>query len=138
MNSGLGNAKLVCSRRTMGTSRGLRKHSGIARVTVLLIAAVLVVGTAACDGSETYQLTISSTVGGCVTAPGEGVFTYGAGTVVELLATVDDGYRFQGWTGDTQDVADSSSLATDITMSKDHSITANFGPMGPPPGPSIP
>ncbi|MGB5926018.1 MAG: hypothetical protein WBH01_08040, partial [Dehalococcoidia bacterium] len=47
-----------------------------------------------------YDLTISSAEGGSVTEPGEGVFTYDEGTVVDLVATPDAGYRFDQWTGD--------------------------------------
>jgi hypothetical protein len=97
----------------------------------------LFMGMGACGGHDTYQLIISSTAGGSVTVPGEGTFTYGEGTVVNLTATPDDGYEFQRWTGDTQDIADPDSRATTITMNGNYFITANFGPMGPP-GPSIP
>jgi len=110
----------------------------VARVSIFLIMVALAAGIVGCNrGGESCTLTISSTAGGSVSIPGEGTFTYDSGTVVELLAIADDGYSFQGWTGDTQDITDLSSHATNIAMSKDYSITANFGPMGPH-GPSIP
>jgi hypothetical protein len=110
----------------------------MARVTVFLIAAVLAVAAAACDGSHTYELSISSTSGGSVTIPGEGTFTYDTGTVVELVATPDDGYEFHVWTGDTEHIADPNSASTTITMNGNYSITANFRIEGSTYGPSLP
>ena len=121
----------------MNMFRSLKKHSRMARLTVLLITAVLSLAIADCDGSETYQLSISSTSGGSVTVPGEGVFAYDAGTVVELVATPDDGYNFQAWTGDIEDIADLDSHTTNITMNGDYSITASFEEEGGP-SPSTP
>lgn len=46
-----------------------------------------------------YELNISSTAGGNATEPGEGTFTYYAGTVVDLLAVPDLSFAFVEWTG---------------------------------------
>jgi hypothetical protein len=74
-----------------------------------------------------YDLTIDSTVGGNVTTPGEGLFPdYDAGTVVDLVATPGEGYRFVNWTGDVGAIADVNAAATNITMNGDYSVTANF------------
>jgi hypothetical protein len=73
-----------------------------------------------------YDLTTSSTAGGSVTEPGEGVFTYDDGTVVDLVADADEGYRFDEWTGDVEDIADVYDATTTITMNGDYSITAEF------------
>jgi hypothetical protein len=73
-----------------------------------------------------YDLTTSSTAGGSVTEPGEGLFTYDDGTVVDLVADADEGYRFDEWTGDVEDIADVYDATTTITMNGDYSITANF------------
>jgi hypothetical protein len=73
-----------------------------------------------------YGLTTSSTSGGSVTTPGEGVFNYDEGTVVDLAAEAEEGYRFVEWTGDVDTVADVHATATTITMNGDYSITANF------------
>jgi len=73
-----------------------------------------------------FELTISSTEGGSVTTPGEGTFTYIQGTVVNLVATPDDGYRFDNWTGDMGTIANVNAATTTITMNGDYSITANF------------
>jgi hypothetical protein len=73
-----------------------------------------------------YDLTTSSTVGGNATIPGEGVFSYYEGMIVDLMATSDAGYRFVEWTGDVVTIADANAAATNITMNGDYEITANF------------
>jgi len=74
-----------------------------------------------------YDLTIDSTDGGQVTTPGEGLFPdYDAGTVVDLVATPDEGYRFLSWTGLATKIDDRHAANTTITMAGDYSITANF------------
>jgi len=74
-----------------------------------------------------YDLTIDSTDGGQVTTPGEGLFPdYYAGTVVELVATPDAGYRFFRWTGDAGKIANRYAAETTITMYGNYVITANF------------
>ena len=113
------------------------RYHHVTRITLLLIVLALVSGIAACNGSVTYQLSVSSTSGGSVTSPGEGVFTYDGGTVIELVATPDDGYNFQAWTGGIGDIADPNSASTNITINGDCSITANFEEEGEP-GPSEP
>jgi hypothetical protein len=80
-----------------------------------------------------YDLTISSTEGGSVIEPGEGVFTYDEGTVVDLVAEAEEGYRFVEWTGDVGTVADVHAATTTITMNGDYSITANFEEVPPSP-----
>jgi hypothetical protein len=75
-----------------------------------------------------YDLTISSTTGGSVTYPGEGTFNYSKGTVVNLVANSDEGYRFDQWTGDIGTILEGNvdDATTTITMNDDYSITANF------------
>jgi hypothetical protein len=73
-----------------------------------------------------YDLTTFSTEGGSVTEPGQGVFTYDGGAVVDLVATPDEGYQFVDWTGDVDTIADIEAAVTTITMDDDYSITANF------------
>ena len=73
-----------------------------------------------------YSLTISSTLGGSVTEPGEGMSIYDAERVVELVAEPDEHYHFAGWTGDVGTIADVNAAATNITMYNSYSITANF------------
>jgi preprotein translocase subunit YajC len=73
-----------------------------------------------------YELTIYSTAGGSVTSPGEGTFTYDAGTVVSLAATPASGYAFVNWTGNVGTVANVNAAYTTITMNDNCAITANF------------
>ena len=94
------------------------------RAGIFFLAIALVVGSVACN--DTYELTISSTVGGSVTTPAEGTSTHKIGTVVELVATPDDGYKFYTWTGNTENIADVNSVSTNITMNGNYSITAHF------------
>ena len=73
-----------------------------------------------------YTLTIDSTENGEVTVPGEGQFSYPAGTVVALEAVADDHCRFLQWTGDVGEASDTEAAETTITMWDDYSITADF------------
>jgi len=75
---------------------------------------------------KTYDLTTSSTTGGSVSDPGEDTYTYDEGTVVDLVATPNAGYRFDEWTGDVGTVADVYAATTTVTMNGDYFITANF------------
>ncbi len=71
----------------------------------------------------TYNLTVTNSIGGSVTQPGEGTFHYPVGEVVDLLAVPLTGYEFGSWTGDVAGVNDA---ATTITMNDDEVIYANF------------
>ena len=73
-----------------------------------------------------YSLTIISTDGGSVTTPGEGVFTYGVGMAVTLVAEPQEGYGFVAWTGNVTTVADLNAASTTITMNDHCSISALF------------
>ncbi|MGB6873260.1 MAG: GLUG motif-containing protein [Dehalococcoidia bacterium] len=73
-----------------------------------------------------YSLTIHSTTGGSVTAPGQGTFTYDAGTVVNLVAEAEEGYEFVGWTGDVGSIVNIDAASTNVTMNAHCSITASF------------
>ncbi len=72
------------------------------------------------------QLTIESTAGGSVADPGEGSFPYPLGTEVSLEAVSDEGYRFIGWSGEGDTIADINSASTTITMDSSYSVTADF------------
>ena len=103
-----------------------RKRYCAATVAIFLLVATLVVGGAACDVDDTYELTISSTAGGSVGTPGEGSFTYDAGSLIHLVAKPDDGYRFHLWSGDIQLMATPNLPSTTIVMNGDYAITATF------------
>ena len=77
------------------------------------------------DATVQYQLTISSTEGGSVTTPGVGIFTYNAGTEVDLAVEPATNYYFVNWTGDTATLA-CQCHSTRITMNGNYSIRANF------------
>jgi len=72
------------------------------------------------------DLTITSTAGGSVVCPGEGVFTYDEGTVVSLVAEPDESYLFVNWDGDVGTIVDINAATTNITMQGDYEITARF------------
>jgi len=74
----------------------------------------------------TFDLTISSTSGGTVTVPGVETYSYKKGTVVDLVADAEEGYQFVNWTGDVGTIANVIAAATNITMTDNHSIMANF------------
>jgi len=74
-----------------------------------------------------YELTISSTNGGFVAVPAEGVFIHYAGTQVQLLAEPEAGYRFASWTAPAGIFSDETAGATTFTMpSQSVTVTANF------------
>ncbi len=77
------------------------------------------------DAAVQYQLTLDSTEGGSVTTPGEGTFTYDAGTVVHIAEKADQGYHFINWTGDVA-ALECQCHSTTITMNGNYHITANF------------
>jgi hypothetical protein len=72
------------------------------------------------------SLTTSSTPGGSVAQPGQGMFIYDAGTAVPLAAQADEDYRFVKWTGDVDAIDDIYAAATGISVSDSCSVTANF------------
>ena len=79
------------------------------------------------------DLTVLSTAGGSVTAPGEGVFTYESDTVVDLVAVADECHEFKGWTGDTDGIADPGAASTTISITigeeAARTVTASFAPL---------
>ena len=73
-----------------------------------------------------YSLTISSTEGGEVTKPDEGMSIRDAEEVVDLVAVNYTHYHFAGWTGGEGAIANPEDPETTITMYDSYSITANF------------
>ena len=98
------------------------------RFSILLIVVALIGSMVGCpaDGVPEYVLTVSSTDGGAVTTPGEGVFSFLAGTVVDIAAEPETGFRFVKWTGDADVVADIHASETTVTVNEDCTITAHF------------
>ncbi len=104
-----------------------RRNHYLAGASIFLFMAALTAGMASCVSSPVeYDITISSTEGGDVTAPGEGTFTYDEGRGVELVAEAEEGYRFVNWTGDVDYITNVVDATTTITVKSDCSITANF------------
>jgi hypothetical protein len=77
-------------------------------------------------GVVEYTLIISSTHGGSVIAPGDGMFTYNAGVMVRLIAKPESGCRRVRWIGDMDTIANVNAGTTVITMEGDYQIAANF------------
>ena len=78
-----------------------RRRHYVASVSIFLVVVVvvaLIAGMVGCVGDGgPYTLDITSTAGGSIIAPGEGIFTYDAGTVDELFAEPDEDYYFSHW-----------------------------------------
>ena len=99
-------------------------HHYLARVSIFLVLLALIAVMVGCTGQ--YDIQISSTGGGSVTTPGEGLFTYDEGTMVNLVATPDSGYRFDNWAGNVDTIADAYAATTTITINNYYQIIARF------------
>jgi hypothetical protein len=73
-----------------------------------------------------YTLSILSTLGGSVTAPGKQTYVYDAGTAADLVVTPANGYKFAGWTGNVETVGDVKATSTSTSMNNSYYICANF------------
>lgn len=72
------------------------------------------------------KLILSSTPGGSIVQPGEGVFEYPYGHLIKLLAEPLPGFAFSGWKGSYSATANPIYL----TMDQDHQIKACFIRLG--------
>ena len=75
------------------------------------------------------SLAISSTGGGQVGIPGEDVFNYTPGTIVNLEAGAQDEYHFTHWSGSAVDadrLADPNSAQTTVIVDAHYTLVANF------------
>ena len=104
----------------------------MARKSILTVAIMLTlsIGIIGC-GYEAipegqYTLAISSSRCGYVNSPGEGVFVYDKGTVVELVANGVGNSPFAEWIGDVSTVANVKDANTTVTMHGDYAIKATF------------
>jgi len=73
-----------------------------------------------------YRLTVSTTVGGRVIKPKEGMSTYRGEKLVQLEAHEDVSYGFVNWTGDVGTIANVDAAVTTIRVDGNYSIRANF------------
>ncbi len=102
------------------------------RVGILLMVVALAVASQSCvlevpGFTPQYSVRISSTIGGAVTDPGEGLFRYPVGTVVNLVAEPERGYRFVRWVSNSGSIADVNDPTTTITMTTNYCfVIANF------------
>jgi hypothetical protein len=113
----------------MKTMISLRKHRYVARISIFLVTLAFIGGIVGCGqyaAPVSYTLTVASTAGGSVNTPGGGNFTYNNGTVVNLVATPNNGYLFAAWTGDVGTIDNVNAATTAITVTNNYSITANF------------
>lgn len=67
------------------------------------------------------QLNSSPSAGGSVSGGG----SFSPGTTHNISASASSGYEFTGWSPSSS-VANASSISTSVTMTQNHSITANF------------
>ena len=99
------------------------------RACIFLIVVVLAVGMVGCSTNivPQYTIKISSTTGGTVTTPGEGLFRYPAGTVVNLVAQAERGYEFGAWVTNVDIIADAYNASTTVTVNRNwYFVVANF------------
>ncbi|MBE0481377.1 MAG: FecR domain-containing protein [Dehalococcoidia bacterium] len=75
--------------------------------------------------ARSFMLTVVSSEGGSVKEPGQGVFFYCGGSTVTLVAEPREGWKFDGWTGNT---LDRTSSMTGIVMDHSQIVCANFVP----------
>lgn len=79
--------------------------------------------------TDYHTLTVSSTSGGSVTAPGEGAYLYDDQVAVSIQAAPAANYHFMSWTGTAVDagkVAAPDSASTTVTIDSDYTLVANF------------
>lgn len=111
----------------------------VKRLLMPMLAAVIIVAMVIPGCGEPapteYTLTVSSTLGGSVTTPGEGAFgPYDAATVVNLVAEANEGWLFSKWLGSVATIANVNAAVTTITMNGNYVIVAEFTPdVGPAP-----
>jgi len=110
--------------------RGKTNH----RWLIVGISLILLITVASCGGcssglpgfNPTYALRISSTMGGTVITPGEGLFRYPKGTVVNVVAKPDVGYRFVGWVTNAAAISNSRAASTTVTVEYHSFLIARF------------
>jgi hypothetical protein len=111
------------------------KHKliSVALVTILLFLILgSSIGCGGGGGGTSNALTVNFTAGGAVTVngvpiPGTSMFTFDPGTVVNLTATPDGGYRFVDWTATAGTLGNATAAQTTFTMpSQNATVTAHF------------
>ena len=105
--------------------QGFRHVKNLIAVSIVVALTAVVTGCTASPVLE-YALAISSTAGGSVVSPAEGISMYKEGTVLALVAEPEEGYQFVNWIGDVGTIADVNAATTTITMNGHYFITASF------------
>jgi len=113
-------------------SRKTKYH--VAMVGLLLATLAVLAATVACSSTgpglpgftPRYGLRISSTVGGTVTSPGEGLFYYPQGSTVTVVAQPERGYRFVCWVGNVATIENPQAATTTVTVNYHSFLIANF------------
>jgi len=72
-----------------------------------------------------YTVVMSSSEGGAVIDPGEGVFSYSSVQWIRLEAKAEPGYEFTAWTGTLYSISN----PTIVRIDQDHEICATFSPV---------
>jgi peroxiredoxin len=98
----------------------------VACIIVVIVVIVIVIPSLTPAPEPGNNLSINSAEGGSVTTPGEGLFVYDEGTVVNLVTEPEEGYRFVEWTGDVGTIAYVNDATTNITMGSNYFIIAEF------------
>lgn len=105
----------------------------IALVTILLFMILgNGIGCTGGGGGASNALTVNFTAGGSVAVngapiPGTTMFTFAPGTVVNLTATANGGYRFVDWTATVGTLGNATAATTTYTMpSQNATVTAHF------------
>ena len=105
----------------------------LALVTILLFMILgNGIGCGGGGGGTSNTLTVNFTAGGSVAVngapiPGTTMFTFANGTVVNLTATANSGYRFVDWTATAGTLGNATAAQTTYTMpSQNATVTANF------------
>lgn len=112
------------------------KHKLISVALVTTLLFMILGSSIGCGGGGggggSYTLTVSSTTGGAVavnnvTIPGTTLFTFAPGTVVNLSATPNSGYRFDDWTATAGTLGNATAAQTTFTMpAQNATVTAHF------------
>lgn len=75
---------------------------------------------------EEHELYIQYPIHGEVIEPGPGPFTFPEGEEVDLVVHPHERYRFDGWTGDIEEIEDPESTETYIVMEDNYEIIPEF------------
>jgi uncharacterized repeat protein (TIGR02543 family) len=112
-----------------------RRHYYMARISIFLIMATLIMGMVGCGGGGgvgvvKYSLTMAVAPGGSGTATDlTNASPYTAGTGVNIEATANSGYQFVNWTAPAGTFANANAEQTTFTMpTQNVKVTANFVP----------